>query len=84
MFGWLVKIFGVSVPGRGEPIRLEFECDHYIENISPPLMQEEDRKRAQNQAERTPCPNCDESLWRGLALENVYPELRAALTVVGR
>lgn len=76
----LGKIFGWLKPRPfGEPIHLEFPCGHYIDNPKPPVMSEEDRKLAKDQAVRTPCPRCNEPLWRSMREEGTYPELHTAL-----
>lgn len=78
MFSWLKRLFEIP---HGDPIRLDFKCGHYVRNPSPPVMKEEDRIWAQKQAGWTPCPNCYHIMWLRYVRENVYPELRASLTV---
>lgn len=66
----------------GPPIRLEFKCGHYVENVRPPVMLDHDRDIAVDQAAKVACPNCNLHQWRVDEREGVYEQLHAALEVV--
>lgn len=67
---------------HGEPIHLEFRCGHYMENLKPPVMTEEERQRAQDQADLTVCLRCFQSRPGYSHYAEGYPELQKAMIVV--
>lgn len=70
--------------GQAEPIELVFSCSHHLSNQHPPALTPDQRTLAIKQARQTVCNRCDQGVWRKIATDGQYVELRLAMSKANR